>query len=157
MVKTTAIRKAHRVFRLLDCFGGKLIVRGLDGQCTSETYRGFLALALTHAGDHLTLIQDNVSYHPSGPLQPFHAQLTDRLTVYHLPPRLPGPNPIEVLRKKSEERCHPSSLLSPICRLWRQSHRSAHGTGWDARQTHCPRRRLPGDHARCRLTPRLFI
>jgi len=99
-VKTTGIRKAHRVFGLLDCFGGKLIVQGLDGKFNSETYRAFLTGVLTQVSDHLILIQDNASYHTSGPLQTFYAEQTDRLTVYQLPPYSPDLNPIEGLWKK---------------------------------------------------------
>src|SRR6185437_5658153 len=38
-VKTTGIRRAHRVFGLLDCFGGTLHVQGIDGKFNSESYR----------------------------------------------------------------------------------------------------------------------
>jgi transposase len=94
-VKTSGIRKAYRVFGLLDCFGGKLYQQGLVGKFNSETYRDFLAWALTQVTGHLIVIQDNVSYHISAELQTFYAAHTDRLTVHQLPPYSPDLNPIE--------------------------------------------------------------
>jgi transposase len=99
-VKTSGIRKAYRAFGLLDCFGGTLYFQGLDGKFDSETYQAFLEWALTQVTGHLILIQDNASYHTSGPMHAFYATHADRLTVYQLPPYSPDLNPIEGLWKK---------------------------------------------------------
>ena len=102
-VKTSGIRRAYRVFGLLDCFGGALFYRGLEGKFNSETYQDFLAWVLTQTTDHLILIQDNVSYHTSAPLKTFYAEHIDRLTVYQLPAYSPDLNPIEALWKKMKK------------------------------------------------------
>jgi transposase len=99
-VKTSGIRKAYRVFGLLDCFGGKLYQRGLEGKFNSETYADFLGWVLTQAECHIILIQDNAPYHTSGKLQAFFADHADHLTVYQLPPYSPDLNAIEPLWKK---------------------------------------------------------
>ncbi len=99
-VKTSGIRKAYRVFGLLDCFRGKLYHRGLEGKFNSETYIDFLGWMLRAVEGHIVLIQDNASYHTSGQVQDFIRQHADRLTVYQLPPYSPELNPIEALWKK---------------------------------------------------------
>jgi transposase len=99
-VKTSGIRRAYRVFGLLDCFGGTLFHRGLEGKFNSETYQDFLAWVLTQTTDHLIVIQDNVSYHTSAPMKTFYAENNDRLTAYQLPAYSPDLNPIEALWKK---------------------------------------------------------
>ena len=96
-VKTTGIRKAYRVFGLLDCFGGTLYFQGLEGKFNSESYRAFLEGALAHLDAHLILIQDNAPYHLSSALRAFYAAHSDRLTVYQLPAYSPDLNPIEYL------------------------------------------------------------
>jgi transposase len=99
-VKTSGIRRAYRVFGLLDCFGGTLFHRGLEGKFNSETDQDFLAWVLSQTTDHLILIQDNVSYHTSAQLTTFFAEHTDRLTIYQLPAYSPELNPIEAFWKK---------------------------------------------------------
>jgi transposase len=99
-VKTSGIRKAYRVFGLLDCFGGTLYQRGLEGKFNSATYQDFLAWVLTQTSGQLIVIQDNASYHTSAPMKTFYAEHADRLTVYQLPPYSPDLNPIEGLWKK---------------------------------------------------------
>jgi transposase len=99
-VKTSGIRKAYRVFGLLDCFGGRLYQRGLVGKFNSDTYADFLTWVLTQTTDHLILIQDNVAYHTSAAMHTFYVDHADRLTVYQLPAYSPDLNPIEGLWKK---------------------------------------------------------
>lgn len=99
-VKTTGIRKAYRVFGLLDCFGGTLYFQGLDGKFNTESYFAFLEGVLAHFTGHLILIQDNAPYHVSRPLRAFYNAHSDRLTVYQLPAYSPDLNPIEYLWKK---------------------------------------------------------
>jgi transposase len=100
-VKTSGIRKAYRVFGLLDCFGGTLYQQGLEGKkFNSATDANFLTWVLTQTSDHLIVIQDNAKYHTSAEMQTFYAKHKDRLTVYQLPPYSPDLNPIEGLWKK---------------------------------------------------------
>jgi transposase len=99
-VKTSGIRKAYRVFGLLDCFGGTLYQRGLVGKFNADTYTDFLTWVLTQTSGHLIVIQDNAAYHTSAPMKTFYADHADRLTVYQLPPYSPDLSPIEALWKK---------------------------------------------------------
>jgi len=104
-VKTSGIRKAYRVFGLLDCFGGTLYQEGLEGKkFNSESYATFLTGVLKQTTDYLIVIQDNVSYHVSADMRTFYADHGvppgPRLTVYQLPPYSPDLNPIEGLWKK---------------------------------------------------------
>jgi transposase len=99
-VKTSGIRKAYRVFGLLDCFGGTLYQRGLVGKFNADTSTDFLTWVLTQTSDQLIVIQDNASYHTSAPLKTFYAAHADRLTIYQLPAYSPDLNPIEGLWKK---------------------------------------------------------
>lgn len=100
-VKTSGIRKAYRVFGLLDCFGGTLYQQGLEGKkFNSATYAKFLRGMLAQTSDHLIVIQDNAKYHVSAEMRTFYADHADRLTVYQLPPYSPDLNPIEGLWKK---------------------------------------------------------
>jgi transposase len=99
-VKTSGIRRAYRVFGLLDCFGGALYQRGLEGKFNSSTYQDFLAWVLTQVNGHLIVIQDNAAYHTSALMRTFYAAHAERLTIYQLPPYSPDLNPIEALWKK---------------------------------------------------------
>jgi len=99
-VKTSGIRKAYRVFGLLDCFGGRLYHRGLEGKFNSDSYSDFLCWMLSVIKGHIILIQDNAAYHTSGQMEDFYAEHADRLTVYQLPPYSPDLNAIEPLWKK---------------------------------------------------------
>jgi hypothetical protein len=95
-VKTSGLRKAYRVFGLLDCFGGTLYPQGLEAKkFTSDTDANFLTWVLTQASDHLIVIQDNAKDHVRAAMQTSYAEHTDRLTVYQLPPSSPDLNPIE--------------------------------------------------------------
>jgi len=106
-VKTSGIRKAYRVFGLLDCFRGELYQRGIEGKFNSESYREFLGWALGTIQKHIILIQDNAPYHTSGQMKGFYAEQADRLTVYQLPSYSPELNPIERLwRKIKKEATH---------------------------------------------------
>ena len=98
---TSGIRKAYRVFGVLDCFGGRFYHRGLaDDKFNSTTYKDFLAWLLTQVARPILLIQDNAPYHTSADLRQFYADHADRLTVYQLPPYSPDLSPIEGLWKK---------------------------------------------------------
>jgi hypothetical protein len=103
VAKTSGIRKAYRVFGVLDCFGGRFYHRGVDGKFNSETYQAFLDWLLTRVAGHVLLIQDNAPYHTSAALRQFYADHSDRLTVYQLPPYSPDLSPIEGLWKKAKK------------------------------------------------------
>jgi transposase len=101
IVTTSGIRKAYRVFGVLDCFGGRFYSRGLaEEKFDSTTYQAFLEWLLTQVAGSVLLIQDNAPYHVSATLRRFYADHSDRLTVYQLPPYSPDLNPIEGLWKK---------------------------------------------------------
>jgi transposase len=99
-VKTSGIRKAYRVFGLLDCFSGRLYQRGLDGKFNADSYSDFLTWVLTQTTEQLIVIQDNAAYHTSAAMHTFYAAHADRLTIYQLPAYSPDLNPIEGLWKK---------------------------------------------------------
>ncbi len=103
-VKTSGIRRAYRVFGLLDCFKGRLIQRGTEGKLNSASYREFLSWVLRVVEGHLIVIQDNASYHTSGLMEAFYKAHADRLTIYQLPPYSPDLNPIEPLWKQTKKR-----------------------------------------------------
>jgi hypothetical protein len=90
IVTTSGIRKAYRVFGVLDCFGGRFYRRGLeDGKFDSTTDQGFLEWLLTQLAGPILLIQDNAPDHVSAAARRFYADHSDRLTVYQLPPDSP--------------------------------------------------------------------
>jgi transposase len=98
---TSGIRKAYRVFGVLDCVGGRFYFHGLEeGKFDSTTYQAFLEWLLTQGAGHVLLIQDNAPYHVSAALRRFDADHSDRLTVYQLPLYSPDLNPIAGLGKK---------------------------------------------------------
>jgi transposase len=116
-VKTSGIRKAYRVFGLLDCFGGKLYQRGLEGKFNSETYGDFLRWVLTVIEGQIILVQDNASYHTSGQVQDFCSEHAARLTVYQLPAYSPDLNPIERLWKKVKKEATHLRYFPRFCDL----------------------------------------
>ena len=109
-VPTCGIRKAYRVFGLFAPFAGpsqgRFVAKGTSGKLNSESYQAFLAWALDQVAGFLILIQDNASYHTSGPVQDFVRAHADRLAVYQLPPYSPELNPIERVWKKAKKGTH---------------------------------------------------
>jgi transposase len=103
IAKTSGIRKAYRVFGVLDCFGGRFYYRGVEGKFNSTTYQAFREWLLTRVAGRLILIQDNAPYHTSAALRQFYADHSDRLTVYQLPPYSPDLSPIEGLWKRAKK------------------------------------------------------
>jgi transposase len=101
IVTTSGIRKAYRVFGVLDCFGGRFLSRGLaEAKFNSATYQEFLVWLLTQVDGPIILVQDNAPYHTSVNLHQFYVDHADRLTVYQLPSYSPDLSPIEGLWKK---------------------------------------------------------
>ncbi len=97
VVKTTGIRKAYKVFGLIEYFSGRLFHQGVDGRFNGVTYVAFLETVLTQTTAPLFLVQDGAPYHRSAPVKAFFAQHADRLHVTQLPSYSPDYNPIEFL------------------------------------------------------------
>lgn len=96
-VKTSGLRKAYKIFGLIDYLSGAFFYKGHIGKFNTESYQAFLSEVLTKTKPHLILIQDGARYHTSKAMQEFFAHHQDRLTVYQLPAYSPQFNPIEYL------------------------------------------------------------
>lgn len=97
VVKTTGVRKAYKVFGLIDFFSGRLFSQGLTGRFNGASYITFLESVLTQTTEPLFLVQDGASYHRAAPVKAFFTQHADRLHVTQLPSYSPDYNPIEYL------------------------------------------------------------
>jgi transposase len=97
VVKTTGIRKAYKMFGLIEYFSGRLFYRGIDGRFNGESYIAFLSWVLEHTTEPLFLVQDGAPYHRGAPVKTFFAQHRGRLHVTQLPSYSPDYNPIEFL------------------------------------------------------------
>lgn len=105
VVKTSGIRRAYKVFGLIDYFSGRFFCKGHDkGRLNSQSYEAFLTEVLSRTRKHIILIQDGASYHTSKAMKKFFAKKADRITVYDLPSYSPDYNPIEKLWKKIKEK-----------------------------------------------------
>lgn len=105
VVKTSGIRRAYKVFGLIDYFSGRFFCKGHDkGRLNSESYEAFLTEVLSRTRKHIILIQDGASYHTSKAMKKFFAKKADRITVYDMPSYSPDYNPIEKLWKKIKEK-----------------------------------------------------
>jgi transposase len=100
IVKTTGIRKAYKVFGLIDFFSGRLFWQSHTGRFNATSYQDFLTTVLAQTHQHIILIQDGARYHTSRPMHEFFAAHSQRLTIYQLPTYSPDFNPIEFLWKK---------------------------------------------------------
>ena len=96
-VKTSGLRKAYKVFGLIDYCSGAFFYQGHEGKLNADSYQAFLLAVLRQTSQHLILIQDGARYHTSKAMQAFFAAHADRLTVYQLPTYSPDFNPIEFL------------------------------------------------------------
>lgn len=99
-VPTSGIRKAYKVFGLIDYFSGRFFSKAQTGRFNSESYAAFLRDVLTQTMQHLFVIQDGARYHTSKAMAQFFAAHADRLTIVQLPAYSPDFNPIEYLWKK---------------------------------------------------------
>src|SRR6266516_3446699 len=97
LVKTIGLRKAYKVFGLIEYFSGRLFYRGLDGKFNGESYRAFLSWVLERTTEPLFLVQDGAPYHRGAAVKAFFAAHRDRLHVTQLPSYSPDYNPIEFL------------------------------------------------------------
>jgi len=105
VVKTSGIRRAYKVFGLIDYFSGRFFCKGHDkGRLNSQSYEAFLTEVLSRTRKHIILIQDGASYHTSKAMKKFFAKKADRITVYDMPSYSPDYNPIEKLWKKIKEK-----------------------------------------------------
>jgi transposase len=103
-VKTSGLRKAYKVFGLIDYFTGQFFYKAHEGRLNSKSYQEFLRRVLAKTKQYIILIQDGARYHTSQAMREFFATQTHRLTVYQLPSYSPDYNPIEKLWKKIKEK-----------------------------------------------------
>jgi len=99
-VKTTGLRKGHKVFGAIEFFSGRLIYQGTEERFQSKSYQSFLLYLLSQVSGKVILIQDGARYHTSKATREFFEQHKDRVIVYQLPSYSPDYNPIEYLWKK---------------------------------------------------------
>ncbi len=103
-IKTTGIRKAYKVFGLIDLFSGRLFYQGIEGKFNSESYITFLKRVLKQTQQPLFLVQDGARYHTSKRTRQFFHDHAKRLTVAQLPSYSPDYNPIEFLWRALKRR-----------------------------------------------------
>lgn len=97
VVKTTGIRKAYKVFGLIEYFSGRLFFQGIEGRFNGDSYIAFLTWVLDQTTEPLFLVQDGAPYHRGAAVKAFFAEHADRLHVTQLPSYSPDYNPIEFL------------------------------------------------------------
>jgi transposase len=106
-VKTSGVRKAYKVWGLVDYFSGQFFWQGHTGRFCAEGYCQFLAQVLTQTTRPVILIQDGAPYHTAKVTKQWVADQAERLTVYQLPSYSPDYNPIEhVWRLVKREATH---------------------------------------------------
>lgn len=99
-VPTSGIRKAYKVFGLIDYFSGRLFYKAHTERFNSDSYAAFLRDVLTQTTRHVFVIQDGARYHTSKAMTQFFAAYAARLTKVQLPTYSPDFNPSEYLWKK---------------------------------------------------------
>ena len=62
-VKTSGVRRAYKVFGLIDYFTGHFFYKAQEGRFNSESSRSFLKEVLSFTQKHIILIQDGARYH----------------------------------------------------------------------------------------------
>ena len=70
-VRTSGVRKAYKVFGLLDYFSGRLFSKAHTGRFNSESYAAFLLDVLAQTTQHIFVIQDGACYHTSQAMKEF--------------------------------------------------------------------------------------
>ncbi len=102
VVATTGIRKAYKVFGLLDYFTGQLFYTGHTQRFNAASYCEFLSsvLAQTPSTQKVMVVQDGARYHTARATKEFIAAHSERLSVYQLPSYSPDYNPIEHLWRR---------------------------------------------------------
>ena len=99
-VPTSGIRKAYKVFGLIDYFSGRFFSKAHTGRFNSESYAAFLLEVLSQTTQQVFVIQDGARYHTSKAMEEFFVAHATRLTKVQLPAYSPDFNPIEYLWKK---------------------------------------------------------
>jgi transposase len=99
-VPTSGIRKAYKVFGLIDYFSGRFFYKAQTGRFNSDSYAAFLRDVLTQTTQHIFVIQDGARYHTSKAMAQFFTAHAARVTQVQLPAYSPDFNPIEYLWKK---------------------------------------------------------
>lgn len=102
VVATTGIRKAYKVFGLLDYFTGQLFYTGHTERFNAAGYCEFLrgGLEQTPSTQKIMVVQDGARYHTAKATKEFIALHAERLSVYQLPAYSPDYNPIEHLWRR---------------------------------------------------------
>jgi transposase len=103
-IKTTGIRKAYKVFGLIDLFSGRLFYQGVEGRFNSDSYIEFIKMVLKQTQQPLFLVQDGARYHTSKLTKQFFQDQAKRLNVAQLPSYSPDYNPIEFLWRALKRR-----------------------------------------------------
>jgi transposase len=116
-VLTSGIRKAYKVFGLIDYFSGRFFSKAHTGRFNSESYAAFLLDVLAQTTQHIFLIQDGARYHTSKAMEEFFAAHGTRLTKVQLPTYSPDFNPIEYLWKKVKKMATPLKHFPEFTRL----------------------------------------
>ena len=94
-VPPSGIRKAYKVFGLIDYFSGRFFAQAHTGRCNSESYAAFLLDGLAQTRQPVFVIQDGARYHTSNAMEEFFAADVTRITKVPLPASSPDFNPIE--------------------------------------------------------------
>ena len=103
-IKTTGIRKAYKVFGLIDLFSVRLFYQGVEGRFNSDSYIEFIKMVLKQTQQPLFLVQDGARYHTSKLTKQFFQDQAKRLNVAQLPSYSPDYNPIEFLWRALKRR-----------------------------------------------------
>jgi transposase len=98
-VPTSGIRKAYKVFGLIDYFSGRLFYKAHTERFNSDSYAAFLLDVFAQTTRHIFVIQDGARYHTSKAMAQFFAAQAHRVTKVQLPAYSPDFNPIEYLWK----------------------------------------------------------
>jgi len=116
-VKTTGLRKGHKVFGAIEFFSGQLLYQGMEERFNSDSYQVFLKYLLSQFSGPLILIQDGARYHTSKATRQFLELHKERLIVYQLPSYSPDYNPIEYLWKKVKTKATHNRYFEEFAKL----------------------------------------
>jgi transposase len=102
VVAIRGIRKAYKVFGLLDYFTGHLFYSGHTARFNAASYCEFLKKVLGQipSTQKIMVVQDGARYHTARATKEFIAAHASRLSVYQLPAYSPDYNPIEHLWRR---------------------------------------------------------
>ena len=106
LVQTSGVRKACKVYGLIEFFSGRLFYEIIQGRFNSQSYCAFLQKVLEQTQDEnamVFVIQDGARYHTSKATGEFLKQHQERLRVFQLPSYSPDYNPIEYLWRNTKK------------------------------------------------------